>query len=254
MPGVLVFDIETVPDQELLFSEGQSQPAPPEPGAPDRPPLPKIPFNRVVLIGAAKLSVEAASGNEEYRLDGLEILSGSESEVLSRFWELAEGKRLVSFNGRHFDLPVLESRSLRHGLALPWYFADGSVRSDTTRHLDLLQFLSNGEPRNRARLDDYCKLVGLPGKMGMDGSRVSELVREQRTAELAAYCATDVLQTLGLFLRVQRLRGTCQPRAYPAMLRGVRDAIARISEGRESLEREKLRMFLAQSDGFWLRG
>jgi hypothetical protein len=118
----------------------------------------------------------------------------------------------------------------------------------------LLQFLSNGEPRNRARLHDYCKLVGLPGKMGMDGSRVSELVREHRTAELAAYCATDVLQTLGLFLRVQRLRGACRPMAYPAMLRGVRDAIARITESRESLEREKLRTFLAQSDEFWLRG
>jgi predicted PolB exonuclease-like 3'-5' exonuclease len=254
MAGVLVFDIETVPDQELLFSESQAQPAPAEPGVPGVTPIPKIPFNRVVIIGAAKLSVEAEMGAEEYQLDGLEIMSGSESEVLSRFWEVAEGMRLVSFNGRHFDLPVLESRSLRHGLALPWYFADGSVRDDATLHLDLLQFLSNGEPRNRARLHDYCKLVGLPGKMGMDGSRVSELVREQRTAELAAYCATDVLQTLGLFLRVQRLRGACQPRAYPAMLRGVRDAIARITEGRESLEREKLRTFLAQSDGFWLRG
>jgi len=253
MRGVLVFDIETVPDQELLFSESQSQTVPRENGSAG-PSIPKIPFNRVVIIGAARLSVEVASGNEEYRLEELEILSGCESDVLRQFWELAEGMRLVSFNGRHFDLPVLESRSLRHGLALPWYFADGSVRSDASLHLDLLQFLSNGEPHNRARLHDYCKLVGLPGKMGMDGSRVSELVREQRTAELAAYCATDVLQTLGLFLRVQRLRGACRPLAYPAMLRGVRDAISRITESRESLEREKLRTFLAQSDGFWLQG
>jgi predicted PolB exonuclease-like 3'-5' exonuclease len=264
MAGVLVFDIETVPDQDLVFSDPSAVELP-EPA-----PLPKIPFNRVVLIGAARLSVQASSlatsgaasgvsagpptGSEEYRLEGLEILSGSESDVLRRFWELARGMRLVSFNGRYFDLPVLESRSLRHGLALPWYFADGSVRSDSSLHLDLLQFLSNGEPRNRARLHDYCKLVGLPGKMGMDGSRVSELVREHRTAELAAYCATDVLQTLGLFLGVQHLRGACQPKSYPAMLREVRNAISRITESRESLEREKLRSFLAESDGFWLRG
>jgi len=258
MAGVLVFDIETVPDQELVFSEAQTRPperqSESENGSGPGAQIPKIPFNRVVLIGAAKLSVEANCATEEYRLEELEILSGSEAEVLSRFWDLAEGMRLVSFNGRHFDLPVLESRSLRHGLALPWYFADGSVRSDASLHLDLLQFLSNGEPRNRARLHDYCKLVGLPGKMEMDGSRVSELVREERTAELAAYCATDVLQTLGLFLRVQRLRGACQPLGYPAMLRAVRDAIARITETRESLERDKLRSFLALSDGFWLRG
>src|SRR5579859_7322568 len=171
MAGVLVFDIETVPDQELLLSDIAANDS--ETGS--VAPIPKIPFNRVVLIGAARLSVEAELTSEQYRLEELEILSGSESEVLSRFWTIAEGMRLVSFNGRHFDLPVLESRSLRHGLALPWYFADGSVRSDASLHMDLLQFLSNGEPRNRARLHDYCKLVGLPAKMGMDGSRVSEL-------------------------------------------------------------------------------
>jgi predicted PolB exonuclease-like 3'-5' exonuclease len=214
-------------------------------------PLPKIPFNRVVLIGAARLSVETGWGGEQYQLESLTLLSGAEPDLLRQFWKLAEGMKLVSFNGRHFDLPVLESRSLRHGLALPWYFADGSVRGDASLHMDLLQFLSNGEPKNRARLHDYCKLVGLPGKMGMDGSRVAELVRENRTAELAAYCATDVLQTLGLFLRVQRLRGVCQPVAYPAMLRGVRDAIQRLTELRTGLEREKLLAFLARSDPFW---
>lgn len=253
MPGVLVFDIETVPDQELLFSESQTSIQVPDARAPVEA-LPKIPFNRVVLIGAARLSVETSWGGEEYRLEDLTSLSGAEPSVLRRFWKLAEGMRLVTFNGRHFDLPVLESRSLRHGLALPWYFADGSVRSDAALHLDLLQFLSNGEPKNRAKLHDYCKLVGLPGKMGMDGSRVAELVREDRLAELSAYCATDVLQTLGLFLRVQRLRGACQPTAYPAMLREVREAIQRITETRQGIEREKLRTFLACSDGFWRGG
>jgi predicted PolB exonuclease-like 3'-5' exonuclease len=250
MAGVLVFDIETVPDQDLVSESG----ALPAVGPLENAPIPKIPFNRVVMIGAATLSVNTGFGGEVYELTELRLLSGVESDILKGFWSLAQGMRLVSFNGRHFDLPVLESRSLRHGLALPWYFADGSVRGDAALHLDLLHFLSNGEPKNRARLHDYCKLVGLPGKMGMDGGRVAELVREERLEELSAYCATDVLQTLGLFLRVQRLRGACQPMAYPSMLRGMRDAIARLTERCSGLEKETLAGFLLQSEPFWAKG
>jgi hypothetical protein len=242
MAGVLVFDIETVPDEELVA-------AAPSSGEPES--LPKIPFNRVVLIGAAILDVERGAALESYRLESLHLLRGAEPELLADFWKLAQGLRLVSFNGRHFDLPVLEARSLRHGLALPWYFADGSVRDDPALHLDLLQFLSNGEPRNRARLHDYCKLIGLPGKMGIDGSQVSGLVKSGRLEELSAYCATDVLQTLGLFLRVQRLRGACRPSTYPEMLRGVQKSIGQLLGARSGLERERLEAFLSQSESFW---
>jgi predicted PolB exonuclease-like 3'-5' exonuclease len=256
MAGVLVFDIETVPDADLVseMPRAESSPAFVGSGVSDAPQIPKIPFNRVVMIGAATLSVETGFGGEVYRLTEMQLLSGPERDVLEGFWSLAQGMRLVTFNGRAFDLPVLESRSLRHGLALPWYFADGSVRGDASLHLDLLHFLSNGEPKNRARLHDYCKLVGLPGKMGFDGACVADLVRDQRFEELSAYCATDVLQTLGLFLRVQRLRGACQPMAYPAMLRAVRDSIARLTETRTGLERETLSGFLLQSEPFWMKG
>jgi 3'-5' exonuclease len=251
MPGVLVFDIETVPDAQLLASEGVR---------PDRDGLPKIPFNRVILAGAATLAElepeEAGEGGrsigaDRYRFERLEILAGDESDILARFWKLAEGRKLVSFNGRSFDLPVLEARSLRHGLAVPWYFASDSVREDKALHLDLLDFLSNGEPRNRARLDEYCKLVGLPGKMGIDGTQVATLFAEARYEELSAYCAMDVLQTLGLFLRVQRLRGHVEPTAFAETLKDVRDGIERHAADGAGLERERLQAFLRQSEPFW---
>lgn len=241
MPGVLVFDIETVPDPELAS----------EAPRPERDGIPKIPFNRVILAGAATLT---ELPRDSYRFEGLEILGGPEPEILAGFWKLAEDKKLVSFNGRSFDLPVLEARSLRHGLALPWYFASDSVREDKSRHLDLLDFLSNGEPRNRARLDEYCKLVGLPGKMGIDGGQVATFFADKRYEELSAYCAMDVLQTLGLFLRVQRLRGAVEPAAFAETLRGVRDAIERRAADGAGLERERLQAFLQQSEPFWAAG
>ncbi|HUB05447.1 MAG TPA: 3'-5' exonuclease [Myxococcales bacterium] len=243
MPGVLVFDIETVPDPDLLANETAMRP--------EREGIPKIPFNQVILAGAATL---AELPDDSYRFERLEILGGTEADILARFWKLAEDKKLVSFNGRSFDLPVLEARSLRHGLALPWYFATDSVREDKTRHLDLLDFLSNGEPRNRARLDEYCKLVGLPGKMGIDGGQVASLFAQARYEELSAYCAMDVLQTLGLFLRVQRLRGAVEPTAFAETLRGVRAAIEQRAADGAGLERERLQAFLRQSEPFWAAG
>src|SRR5450755_2598020 len=118
MPGVLVFDIETIPDSDLVSEVRPAVLLPPSEAAPrESPPIPKIPFNRVVMIGAATLSVETGFGGEVYQLKELRLLSGPEPEVLKGFWELAKGMRLVTFNGRNFDLPVLESRSLRHGMA-----------------------------------------------------------------------------------------------------------------------------------------
>jgi hypothetical protein len=50
---------------------------------------------------------------------------------------------------------------------------------------------------------------------------------------------------------VQRLRGACQPAAFPQMLRGMRDAITRRVDERVGLERERLQAFMRQSEPFW---
>ena len=55
----------------------------------ESPPIPKIPFNRVVMIGAATLSVETGFGGEVYRLTEMRLLSGPEPEVLKGFWGMA---------------------------------------------------------------------------------------------------------------------------------------------------------------------
>ena len=44
-------------------------------------------------------------------------------------------------------------------------------------------------------LDNAARLIGLPGKMGVDGSQVEGLHRAGRLEEIRHYCLTDVIQT-----------------------------------------------------------
>jgi predicted PolB exonuclease-like 3'-5' exonuclease len=75
-----------------------------------------LPFH--VPIAIAMLQVEA-----DYRIRSLScsgVDRSSEAELVGRFWQAFEGcQTLVTFNGRGFDLPVLELRALKHSLALP---------------------------------------------------------------------------------------------------------------------------------------
>lgn len=157
-------------------------------------------------------------------------VDGYSEEALARsFWARAEhfGGCFVTFNGRRFDFPVLELAALRYGIAAPSHFADGTAsprsRYATGRHLDLCDYLTNfGAAGLRGGMDLLAKMIGLPGKTGVDGSQVQELFEQGRLAEIHRYCRDDVIQTYFLFLRVELMRGRIDQSAY----RKARDASA----------------------------
>jgi predicted PolB exonuclease-like 3'-5' exonuclease len=51
------------------------------------------------------------------------------------------------------------------------------------------------------------RLMGLPGKLGMDGSAVWGAWLDGRIDEIRDYCETDVVNTHLVFLRFQMMRG-----------------------------------------------
>ena len=70
------------------------------------------------------------------------------------------------------------------------------------------------QARNNVPLDELAKLIGFPGKLGMDGSKVWQAYEEGRLAEIRAYCETDVANTYLVFLRYQLMRGAIDGAAY----------------------------------------
>jgi len=169
------------------------------------------------------ISIAIGNVSEDYTLRGVETLGAaceSEEGLVREFWTRLEDFRgcLVSFNGRRFDLPVLELAALRWGISAPRYFDEGdSPRSHRSleRHLDLCEYLTNfGEVGLRGGMDLLLKMMGLPGKLAINGAMVQEYFDSGQHEELHRYCRTDVVQTYFLFLRVALMRGRLDQTSY----------------------------------------
>jgi predicted PolB exonuclease-like 3'-5' exonuclease len=156
------------------------------------------------------------------RVESLALADYSEENLAREFWTRAERFKgcLVSFNGRRFDLPVMELAALRYGIAAPTYFStDDSARSRYApeRHLDLYDYLANyGAGGLRGGMDLLAKLIGLPGKATMRGAMVQDYYETGRLDEIHRYCRADVVQTYFLFLRVDLMRGRISAAEYDA--------------------------------------
>jgi predicted PolB exonuclease-like 3'-5' exonuclease len=171
-------------------------------------------FHMPVAVVVGKVS-------SDFRLIDLVALDEPEfrPHVLARdFWRGWEGYRrptLVTFNGRTFDLPVLELAALRYGLSVGgWFdvssksFEQARNRFNVTSHIDLQELLTNfGATRFPGGLTLAANLLGKPGKMETEGSMVQSMYDQGRLAEINDYCRCDVLDTYFVFLRSRVMLG-----------------------------------------------
>jgi predicted PolB exonuclease-like 3'-5' exonuclease len=120
-------------------------------------------------------------------------------------------------------MPVITSRALKHGVSMPWWFRDRNTRYryTTEGHFDLMDFLADFGAVKNTRLDVYARLVGFPGKVGVDGSQVLPMVTAGRIDEVNAYCLCDVAQTAAIFLRVELLRGSFDVARYKELAQAL---------------------------------
>ncbi len=258
---VLVFDIETVVDaaaaRRVLHAPSLSDAEARDALAAyflektdGRNDFPRQPFHQVVAISYVQLVAEPGE-------DGVEcivrrVASGgdeksSERELLEGFFGLIEKRapRLVSFNGRGFDIPVLKYRAMAHECACPRWFGEGSrydnysARYSTAYHVDLLEVLSDYGASARCSLDEVAACFGVPGKLETAGGEVRALYEAGDIAAIRHYCECDVLSTLLLFLRWQLFCGELTRGAYLRVVEGLRNYLEE-----EAAARPHFRMFL----------
>jgi 3'-5' exonuclease len=164
-------------------------------------------------------------------------LNSGEPELLERFFEGIERftPDLVSWNGGGFDLPVMHYRCLRHGVRAARYWEhgdeDNAFRYNNYlsrfhwRHLDLMDVLAGFQARGRASLADTAALLGLPGKMGFEGSQVWDAWRAGNLDGIRRYCETDVLNTYLIFLSFERMRGRLEEAGWQSECERVRELL-----------------------------
>lgn len=243
--NTLVFDIETVPDVDLgrrLYGleglpDGQVAKAMfalrRQGTGGDFLPLEQ---HRVVAVSCALRS------REGLKLWSLGELGTPEEELVQRFFDGIEkfSPDLVSWNGSGFDLPVLTYRALRAGARAPRFWETGD--EDTAfrfnnylnryhaRHTDLMDVLSGFQSRGRVSLANMACLLGLPGKLGFDGSQVWDAFQAGDLQGIRRYCETDVLNTWLVYLRFEQLRGRLSPQQHAEELELVKQLLRAGSE------------------------
>jgi predicted PolB exonuclease-like 3'-5' exonuclease len=140
-------------------------------------------------------------------------------EICSKFWRgwVAYNRpTLVSFNGRGFDIPMLELAAFRYGISIPQWLAMETKTFDQPRnryntryHLDLYHILTNsGATSFNGGLNLAASLLGKPGKMDTQGFMVQDMHDAGRISEINDYCRCDVLDTYFVFLRTMVLAGS----------------------------------------------
>ncbi len=239
--GILVFDIETIPDVnagrrlhhlnnlsdeevgEAMFALQRAKSG--------NDFLPHY-LQQIIAISAVMIQ------GQQIKVWSLGDEQSDEKELITRFFAGIDKytPTLVSWNGSGFDLPVLHYRTLLHGITARLYWEHGEHESSFRwnnylsryhyRHTDLMDLLAAYQNKAFAPLDDIALLIGFPGKMGMSGNKVWENYLKGNLKSIRDYCETDVLNTYGVYLRFELMRGELSQSEYESSLEQLKTYLA----------------------------
>lgn len=261
---ICVFDIESVPDiellQEIYHYEGdameickQAFAAQKESSGSEFLPLS---FHKIVSI-ASVLADDFGNFIKVGHFAKDVPLENREESLLQEFSSFLnkQNPRLISFNGRGYDMPLIAIRSLKYNINLSGYYETDNQQFGKNKwenyrqryserfHLDLYDTLGNYGATRTLSLDALCKMAGIMGKYEVSGSQVHELIfQENDLAKVDFYCQSDVLNTYWLFLKFELTKGMLQMNDYLANLALMKESLPENAPYKnafiESLEKE----------------
>lgn len=260
-PAYLVFDIETVADgrlvQRVRFPD-EPQLSPEQAVAKYRAQLLEQSEGKSDFVPATfqvPVSVAVAKVAADFALMDLTTIDRPRfrpQEIARRFWKgwQAYGRpTLVTFNGRSFDIPVLELAAFRYGIPVPaWFESGGSPyqqprnRFNASSHLDLQDLLGNqGAMHMNGGLNLVARLAGAPGKIGTKGDMVQQLWEGGERERIDDYCMCDALDTYFVFLRSRLVLGQIDAARELALHQQARELLSAHAERSLALQ-EYLRL------------
>ena len=224
----LIFDVEAIADGELISSvKYPAGDLSPEQAVAEfrdeqreKTGSDFLPYTFMLPISVAVAKVDA-----QFHLHDLTVLDAPQFRphvITRKFWQGWQHygePTFVTFNGRGYDLPLVELAAYRFGISLPTWFnvnarsyEQSRNRYNTSSHLDLMDLFSNfGAVRMTGGLNLLANLIGKPGKTGIDGSKVQDMYYAGDVAAINDYCRCDVLDTYFVFLRSRVLIGQLTP-------------------------------------------
>ncbi|MFI4983806.1 MAG: 3'-5' exonuclease [Rickettsiales bacterium] len=172
-------------------------------------------FHKVVAISYLEAAIlPGENGTEVYEIKELKSggeLDFTEEQLIKGFFDKLNRNlpRLVTFNGKTFDLPVLKYRAMLYDIPCRGLHRSGdkwnsySNRYSMDWHCDLIEAFSDYGASAKVKMNEVCALFGIPGKLDVDGSQVSVMFKEGKLKEIRDYCELDVTSTYLLYLKYQ---------------------------------------------------
>lgn len=167
------------------------------------------------------ISVTIGKVSKDFRLTEIKSLDEPDyrpHEITRKFWKGWEHygqPTLVSFNGRTYDIPLLELSAFRYGMNISEWLGEKKISYEKPRnrfnqqsHVDLQEVLTNfAATRFNGGLNLAAMILGKPGKMGIAGHMVQDLYDQGELERINDYCRCDVLDTYFVFLRYKVMSG-----------------------------------------------
>jgi predicted PolB exonuclease-like 3'-5' exonuclease len=220
---ICIFDCETIPDATLVrksfllegsdaeVSEEAFKKQEEKSGSSFLP----LPFHQVVAISAV-ICDDFGAFKKVSTIDGKD-----EKEMIGNFLAFIDkhNPKLVSFNGRNFDMPMLMIRAMKYNLSCHAYFEVENKMLNKSKwdnyryrfsdrfHVDLMDHISEFGAARGLNLNTLCMMMGIPGKFDVSGDQVHRLYHDSRVEEIKEYCESDVLNTYWLYLKYELLKG-----------------------------------------------
>jgi predicted PolB exonuclease-like 3'-5' exonuclease len=255
--NLLVFDIETIPDiasarnllndfnasDEVIHNKIAKYHKADFDENKDDPNLVflKPAFHKVVAISFMHLDINREQGIEYHNFNELRsggTTNSDEKELIDGFFKfIAKYKpKLVSYNGRNFDFPVLQYRALKYHTNSFGIYQLGDKwnnymqRYSTEWHCDLIDTLSNFGSSTKVSMNDICAVLSIPGKIDVDGLAVFSLFKDKKIKEIRDYCETDVLNTYLIYLKYALHTGIMNNESYENAIMQIEEFLASSKE------------------------
>lgn len=216
------------------------------------------PFHRIACISflSADVSYDELE-KEKYtfkQLDSYSSFSSSEEEVVKKFWNLLKEKkpRIISFNGKIFDINVLKCKALKYGIDCSWYFNYGGKFDSyeypySDSHFDLLYKYGH------YTLHEICIMLNIPCKLGVDGSHVADYFDNKKYTEIREYCETDVLATYLVYLRMAFIQGIISKESYNSAITDIEKHLNLVKNKKKGLKEFLDIWYKLNPEGFLLK-
>lgn len=179
----VVLDLETIADRCAMARCGYQE----EEGA-----FAPWPLHRIVC--ASTLTVcRTRTDDLSFDLRSYSLKDMSERAIAASVERAAESAdRIITYNGRGFDIPVLLARAILADEHVPTLARLGH-RCRPGLHHDLHEQIKG--TGGGIKLAHLCATFSIPAKIGAVGDNVAELTAKENWSAIEHYCETDVIAT-----------------------------------------------------------